>query len=206
MALLADLRDDRTLAVVRAPEVADAAALCSALAAGGIRTVELTFTTPGVLGHLEHAATTLAAGMHLGVGTVRTAQEARAAVNAGAGFLVTPDVNEGVAEAARDLEVPFFLGALTPTEVARAWDLGSTAVKIFPARAFGPGYLKDLHGPFPDLPLLPSGGISDANAREFLTAGAAAVCAGTSVVPPAGVAAGEYDDITTRARAFVAAL
>jgi 2-dehydro-3-deoxyphosphogluconate aldolase/(4S)-4-hydroxy-2-oxoglutarate aldolase len=127
-------------------------------------------------------------------------------VNAGARFLVTPDVNEEVAQAARDLDVPVFLGALTPTEVARAAALGSVAVKIFPARAFGPGYLGDLHGPFPGLPLLPSGGVSEANAIEFLGAGAVAVCAGTSVVPPATVAAGDWTDITTRAARFVAAL
>ena len=80
------------------------------------------------------------------------------------------------------------------------------AVKIFPARAFGPGYLKDLHGPFPGLPLLPSGGVSESNAGEFLGAGAVAVCAGTSVVPPATVAAGDWADITSRAERFVAAL
>lgn len=202
--LLDDLRADRALTVVRAPELPDAAALCRALAAGGIRTVELTFTTPGVLGHLERAATV--AETNLGVGTVRSAAQARDAVNAGARFLVTPDVNEEVAQAARDLDVPVFLGALTPTEVARAAALGSVAVKIFPARVFGPGYLGDLHGPFPGLPLLPSGGVSEANAIEFLGAGAVAVCAGTSVVPPATVAAGDWTDITTRAARFVAAL
>ncbi|SED20313.1 2-dehydro-3-deoxy-phosphogluconate aldolase (plasmid) [Tsukamurella tyrosinosolvens] len=202
--LLDALAADRALTVVRAPELPDAAALCRALAEGGIRTVELTFTTPGVLGHLERAAGV--EGTNLGVGTVRSAAQARDAVNAGARFLVTPDVNEEVAEAARDLGVPVFLGALTPTEVARAAALGSVAVKIFPARAFGPAYLKDLHGPFPGLPLLPSGGVSEANAREFLGAGAIAVCAGTSVVPPDTVAAGDWADITLRAARFVAAL
>ncbi|ADG79600.1 2-dehydro-3-deoxyphosphogluconate aldolase/4-hydroxy-2-oxoglutarate aldolase OS=Tsukamurella paurometabola(strain ATCC 8368 / DSM / CCUG 35730 / CIP 100753/ JCM 10117 / KCTC 9821 / NBRC 16120 / NCIMB 702349 / NCTC 13040) OX=521096 GN=Tpau_3005 PE=3 SV=1 [Tsukamurella paurometabola] len=202
--LLDDLRADRVLTVVRAPDLPDAAALCRALAAGGIRTVELTFTTPGVLDHLERAATVVETC--LGVGTVRTSAQARDAVNAGARFLVTPDVNEDVAQTARDFGIPVFLGALTPTEVARAAALGSVAVKIFPARAFGPGYLKDLHGPFPGLPLLPSGGVSESNAHEFLDAGAVAVCAGTSVVPPATVAAGDWADITTRAARFVAAL
>ncbi|TWS28496.1 MULTISPECIES: bifunctional 4-hydroxy-2-oxoglutarate aldolase/2-dehydro-3-deoxy-phosphogluconate aldolase [Tsukamurella] len=202
--LLDALAADRALTVVRAPDLPDAAALCRALAEGGIRTVELTFTTPDVLGHLERAASV--EGTNLGVGTVRSAAQARDAVNAGARFLVTPDVNEEVAQAARDLGVPVFLGALTPTDVARAAALGSVAVKIFPARAFGPGYLKDLHGPFPGLPLLPSGGVSEANAREFLGAGAVAVCAGTSVVPPDTVAAGDWADITVRAARFVAAL
>ena len=202
--LLDALAADRALTVVRAPELPDAAALCRALAEGGIRTVELTFTTPGVLGHLERAAGV--EGTNLGVGTVRSAAQARDAVNAGARFLVTPDVNEEVAEAARDLGVPVFLGALTPTEVARASALGSVAVKIFPPRAGGPGDHKALHRPVPGQPLLPSGGGRGGQAREFLGAGAIAVCAGTSVVPPDTVAAGDWADITLRAARFVAAL
>lgn len=200
------LRADRALVVVRAPAISDAAALCDALVAGGIRTVELTFTTPGLLGHLERAAAAAGPDVVLGVGTVRTATQARDAVSAGARFLVTPDVNEEVADAARDAGVPVFLGALTPTEVARAVALGSAAVKIFPARAFGPGHLRDLHGPFPNVDLLPSGGVTDGNARDFLAAGAVAVCAGTGVVPPDLVAAGDWTAITERAARFIAAL
>ncbi|MFP5345600.1 MAG: bifunctional 4-hydroxy-2-oxoglutarate aldolase/2-dehydro-3-deoxy-phosphogluconate aldolase, partial [Actinomycetes bacterium] len=111
-----------------------------------------------------------------------------------------------VAKAAASAAVPVFLGAFTPTEVAHAVDLGSEAVKIFPAGQLGPKYLKDLHGPYPDVDLLPSGGIDADNASSFLAAGALAVCAGTSVVPPAGVARGEWNDITRRAREFTAAL
>jgi 2-dehydro-3-deoxyphosphogluconate aldolase/(4S)-4-hydroxy-2-oxoglutarate aldolase len=99
-----------------------------------------------------------------------------------------------------------YLGAFTPTEVAEAMDLGASAVKIFPAGRLGPAYLRDLLGPYPHARLLPSGGVSTDNAAEFLAAGASAVCAGTSVVPPAAVAAGEWDLITDRARAFAAAL
>jgi 2-dehydro-3-deoxyphosphogluconate aldolase/(4S)-4-hydroxy-2-oxoglutarate aldolase len=99
-----------------------------------------------------------------------------------------------------------FLGAFTPTEVAQAVDLGSAAIKIFPAGRLGPKYLSDLHGPYPDVDLLPSGGISADNAAAYLAAGALAVCAGTSVVPPALVAAGSWGEITERARAFAAAL
>jgi 2-dehydro-3-deoxyphosphogluconate aldolase/(4S)-4-hydroxy-2-oxoglutarate aldolase len=102
--------------------------------------------------------------------------------------------------------VPVFLGALTPTEVAQAVDLGCEAVKIFPAGGFGPRYLADLHGPYPDVRFLPSGGINLDNARSYLDAGALAVCAGTGVVPPAQVAAGDWAQITTSARQFVAAL
>jgi 2-dehydro-3-deoxyphosphogluconate aldolase/(4S)-4-hydroxy-2-oxoglutarate aldolase len=201
------LRADRVLSVVRADRIPDAARLCHALAAGGIRTVELTFTTPDVLEHLRSAADAVAgAGVMLGVGTVLSAEQATAAIDAGARFLVTPGIRPEVAAVAVANGVPVFLGALTPTEVAAAVDLGSAAVKIFPAGGFGPKYLSDLHGPYPDVEFLPSGGINPDNARAYLDAGALAVCAGTGVVPPAQVAAGNWDEITARARSFVAAL
>lgn len=201
------LRSDRVLSVVRAERIPDAADLCHALAAGGIRTVELTFTTPGVLDHLRSCADAVARdGIVLGVGTVMTGDQARAAIDAGARFLVTPGLRPAVAEVAAAASVPIFLGALTPTEVAQAVDLGSTAVKIFPASSMGPKYLSDLHGPYPTVELLPSGGINPGNAQGYLDAGALAVCAGTGVVPPAEVAAGNWADITDRARNFVAAI
>ncbi|MFE3107771.1 bifunctional 4-hydroxy-2-oxoglutarate aldolase/2-dehydro-3-deoxy-phosphogluconate aldolase [Kitasatospora indigofera] len=198
----AALAADPVIAVVRAPRIPDAAALCAALAAGGISWVEFTYTTPDVTDHLRKAAT---AGWRVGVGTVLTAEQAAQGVEAGASFLVTPGVRPEVAHAAHAAGVPVVLGALTPTEVARAAELGAAAVKIFPAKAFGPGYFKDLHGPYPGLPLVASGGVNAGNAAEFLAHGALAVCAGTDVVPPAVVAAGDWAEITRRARAFTTA-
>jgi 2-dehydro-3-deoxyphosphogluconate aldolase/(4S)-4-hydroxy-2-oxoglutarate aldolase len=202
--VLAAVRADRALTVVRADHIPDAAQLCRALADGGIRTVELTFTTPDVLDHLAAAAGV--PGVVLGVGTVLTADQARAAIDAGARFLVTPGLRPAVAEVAVAAGVPVLLGAFTPTEVATAVDLGAAAVKIFPAGRLGPKYLSDLRGPYPHVELLPSGGISAENAAAFLAAGATAVCAGTSVVPPAAVARGDWIEITQRARTFAAAL
>jgi 2-dehydro-3-deoxyphosphogluconate aldolase/(4S)-4-hydroxy-2-oxoglutarate aldolase len=202
--LMETLRADRALTVVRAEHLPDAAALCRALAEGGIRTVELTFTTPDVVEHLAKAADV--PGVVLGVGTVLTADQARAAVDAGARYLVTPGLRPAVAEVAAATGVPVLLGAFTPTEVAVAVDLGAAAVKIFPAGRLGPQYLSDLRGPYPHVQLLPSGGVSTANAAAFLAAGATAVCAGTSVVPPAAVARGDWTEITRRAREFAAAL
>lgn len=201
------LAADRTLAVVRAESISDAAQLASALGRGGIRTLELTFTTPNVLEHIRRVVeTSQDHGVMVGVGTVLTAAQAESALDAGAQFLVTPGLRPEVAAVARERGVPFSLGALTPTEVAQAVDLGSEIVKIFPARHVGPGYLKDLLGPFPELKLLPSGGINEQNAAEFLKAGALAVCCGTSVVPPALVAEGGWDEITKRAKKFTASL
>ncbi len=201
------LQADKTLAVVRAERISDASELALALGRGGIRTLELTFTTPNVLEHIRRVADTAEQhGVMVGVGTVLTATQAEAALDAGAQFLVTPGLRPEVAAVAREREIPFSLGALTPTEVAQAVDLGSEIVKIFPARHVGPSYLKDLLGPFPELKLLPSGGINEHNAVEFLKAGALAVCCGTSVVPPALVAEGGWEQITERAKKFTSSL
>lgn len=199
----AGLAAEPVIAVVRASSISDAPALCEALAAGGITCTELTFSTPNVVPHLRTAA---AAGHRIGAGTVLTAAQAREAVEAGVSFLVTPGLRPEVAEVAHEAGIPVVLGALTPTEVAQALDLGTAAVKIFPAKAFGPGYFKDLRGPYPGLPLVASGGVNAGNAADFLAQGALAVCAGTDVVPPDVVAAGGWAEITRRAAAFVAAV
>jgi len=200
---LTTIAADRILAVVRAPRIPDPAELCAALASGGIRAVEFTYTTPNLPDVLAAATASRAPGQHIGAGTVVTADQARAAIGAGAEFLVTPAVRPEVAAVAERHGVPVFLGALTPTEVLQAMDLGAAAVKIFPASAFGPRYLKDLHGPFPDVRLVPSGGVSSANARAFLDHGAFAVCCGTEVVPPATVAAAGHAEIARLAARFV---
>lgn len=202
--LLETLRHDRAIAVVRAPRIDDPAGLCRALAAGGIRAVEFTFTTPGV----DEVIAAAVAGEHdalVGAGTVTDARTAEVAIAAGARFLVTPGLSEGAAEVARDAGVPILLGALSPTEVMRAVELGAAAVKVFPAALVGPGYLRDLRGPFPGVPFVPSGGLDAGNAREWMGAGALAVTAGSSVVSAADIEAAAWDAVTRRARAFSAA-
>ncbi|TCC53917.1 bifunctional 4-hydroxy-2-oxoglutarate aldolase/2-dehydro-3-deoxy-phosphogluconate aldolase [Kribbella capetownensis] len=204
------LRADRVLTVVRAPEIADARDLCAALVAGGIHVVELTYTTPDLPRHLERAASTASeTGAVVGAGTVQTGAQAKRAIDAGAQFLVTPGQGPdaaAIAEAARSAGIPVILGAFTPSEVMTALALGSDAVKIFPAHQLGPKYFKDLNGPFPGVPLVPSGGINAGNARDYLTAGALAVSAGTDVVSPADVAASNWETITAKAQTFCAAI
>lgn len=197
---------DRVLAVVRAPRIPDPAALCAALGEGGIRTVEFTFTTPGVAALLAEAAAARPEGRHVGAGTVLTADQAAEAIDAGAEFLVTPAIRPEVAAVAARRGIPVLMGALTPSEVLQAVDLGAAAVKIFPAAALGPRYLKDLRGPFPHARLVPSGGVDSGNARAFLEHGALAVCAGSEVVPPSVVADGGHAEIARRAARFLAAL
>lgn len=197
---------DRAIAVVRVPVIPDPVELCRALAAGGIRSVEFTFTTPGVDELIRAAADAIGEhGAVIGAGTVVDRDTAQRAIDNGAQFLVTPGLSEEVAEVANAAGVPFLLGAMTPSEVMRAASLGSHAVKIFPAATMGSGFLKDLRGPFPGLRLIPSGGLHAGNAREYIQAGAAAVTAGSSVVGAAEVAAADWAGITARATAFTQA-
>ncbi|MFF2088027.1 bifunctional 4-hydroxy-2-oxoglutarate aldolase/2-dehydro-3-deoxy-phosphogluconate aldolase [Nocardia sp. NPDC058176] len=201
---VAVIRADRALTVVRAPEIPDPAALAEALAGAGIRAVELTFTTPGVLDAIGKASGVPEAV--IGVGTVTTREQAEAAIAVGAQFLVTPALRPEVAEVAVAHSIPVIMGAFTPSEVLAAAEMGAAAVKIFPARALGPAYLKDLLGPFPHLFLIPSGGVNAHNAREFLTAGAIAVTAGTDVVAPADVVGARWSHIGSQAARFVHSL
>lgn len=203
------LRADRALVVVRASRLEDPVALCDALAAGGIRTVELTYTTPGLTDLLAEVSARADDDIVIGAGTVLTADQARAALAGGARFLVTPGLPPEAAEIVAEghaAGAAVVLGALTPTEVLTATTLGADAVKIFPARAVGPRYFSDLRGPFPEVALIPSGGVDEDNAAEFLRAGAIAVTAGTSVVQPADVDEARWEQITTNAARFRAAL
>jgi 2-dehydro-3-deoxyphosphogluconate aldolase/(4S)-4-hydroxy-2-oxoglutarate aldolase len=121
-------------------------------------------------------------------------------------FVVSPAFVPELVAACREEDVPVFLGALTPSEVHAAWAAGATAVKLFPAGVGGPRYLEQLRGPFPDIAFIPSGGIDERSAREYLDAGAVAVYAGSSLAPAALVAAGDHEEIAQRAHAFVASL
>ncbi|WP_169950458.1 bifunctional 4-hydroxy-2-oxoglutarate aldolase/2-dehydro-3-deoxy-phosphogluconate aldolase [Microbispora sp. H11081] len=198
------LAADRVAAVVRGSSVADPAGLAAALAAEGVRCVEFTFTIPGVLDVIASAAS--AEGAVVGAGTVLTADDARAAIDAGARFIVSPGLALDVVEPCHTAGVPFFLGALTPTEVMTAVRAGSAAVKLFPGGLGGPRYLKDLRGPFPEVGFVPSGGITPDTAPEFLAAGALAVFAGSDLVPRSAVETGDLTAVVKRAEAYRAAL
>jgi 2-dehydro-3-deoxyphosphogluconate aldolase / (4S)-4-hydroxy-2-oxoglutarate aldolase len=198
------LREHAALCIVRAERIDDPARLARVLVENAMPMVEVALTTPDALSAIEKARQV--PGAILGAGTVMTAGQARAAVSAGATFLLTPGLRPEVAEEAAAHDVPVVMGALTPTEVAAAIDLGAAAVKIFPAHLYGPRYLTDLQGPLPDVPLVPSGGIDAHNAPAFLAAGALAVSAGTNVAPPDAVATGDWDEIARRARTFMTAL
>jgi 2-dehydro-3-deoxyphosphogluconate aldolase / (4S)-4-hydroxy-2-oxoglutarate aldolase len=193
--LLECLREDRVIAVVRAPRVADPAGLATALAGNGVRCVEFTFTLADVLAAIRASADRDAV---VGAGTVLDPDQAYDAIDAGARFVVAPAVRVDVAAACHELGVPVVLGAFTPTEVRSALEAGAAAVKLFPARIGGPGYVRDLLGPFPDLALVPSGGVGPENMAAYLEAGALAVSLGTSLAPPDAVESGDLDQVALR--------
>ena len=202
--VFAAIEADRVVAVVRAERVADPRGLTEALASAGIRCVEFTFTTSGVLEAIAAAANVPDA--IIGAGTVLTEREARDAVAAGARFVVSPSCIPELGPVSRDLGVPLFLGALSPTEVTTAVAAGATAVKLFPAGLGGPSYLRQLRGPFPDVAFIPSGGVDEGNAAQYLAAGAVAVYAGSNLAPADLVERAEHGEISARVHAFVAAL
>jgi 2-dehydro-3-deoxyphosphogluconate aldolase/(4S)-4-hydroxy-2-oxoglutarate aldolase len=202
--LLAELRARRALCILRAPTIPDPVGLTRTLVEAGLPIVEFAFTTPNAAALIEQSSTV--DGVILGAGTVMTAAQARDAISAGARFLLTPGIRAEVAAEAARHGVPVVLGAMTPTEVALAVDAGSAAVKVFPAGRLGSRYIKDLLGPYPDVPLVVSGGITAGNAAEYLAAGAIAATAGSGVVSPTLAAESRFAEIRVRAAEFVAAV
>lgn len=204
MDLLAELSSRRALCIIRARAIPDPVGLARTLVEAGLPIVEFALTTPEAPRLIEAASTV--DGLILGAGTVMSAQDATDAINAGATFLLTPGLRPAVAEEAVRQRVPVVLGAMTPTEVATAVDLGATAVKVFPAARLGPAYFGDLHGPYPDTPLVATGGLNAENAASFLAGGAIAVTAGSGVVSARLAEESRFTEIATRAREFLAAL
>jgi len=178
---LAQLAALRILAIIRAPSSAAALEIGVAVARGGIGAVEVTFTTPGAADAIA-ALTARLPGVAIGAGTVLDRPTLEAARAAGAAFAVSPHLDLELVAAARELGVPYLPGALTPTEVLAAWRGGATAIKLFPAAQVGPAYLAALRGPFPDVPIVPTGGVDEQNVAAWLAAGAVAVGVGGHLV------------------------
>jgi len=169
---------------------------------GGVNVIEVTFTVPNALEIIERLAARVGEDVILGAGTVLTAEMAASALDAGAQFIVSPSANPATIEMAKSRGVPVFPGALTPTEVITAWQAGGDIIKIFPANVVGPTYLKDLHGPFPDIPFMPTGGVDLNTARSWLENGAVCLGVGGALIDKRLMAEGNFAEITNRARKF----
>jgi 2-dehydro-3-deoxyphosphogluconate aldolase/(4S)-4-hydroxy-2-oxoglutarate aldolase len=186
------------VAVLRARPADQYAPVISALAEGGVRSIELTPSTAGVFELLPGLAEEFGGDVEIGVGTITTTAEAEEALDCGAQFLVTPVTDAGIVDAAVARGIPVFPGGLTPTELLSGWRAGATAVKVFPASTVGPGYISQLRGPFPDIQVIPSGGVAIEDAAAWIGAGALAVSLGGPLLGDA-FQGGELTGLTARA-------
>lgn len=201
---VAAFREARASAIVRTSRQEDARSAMNAAIRAGFRVCEFTLTVPGALDLIREFAGR--DGVMVGAGTVLTAEEARAAVDAGAAFLVSPVVDEDVIAAAARLGVAMMPGCSTPTEMLRAHRAGAPLQKLFPAPGIGPAWVAQTLGPMPFLRIVPTAGVTLESAAAYLRAGAFAVGFVNTLFDPADIAAGRYDAIESRARAMLDAV
>ncbi len=191
------------VAIIRLKDAGQVGDLVGALMDGGVRAMEITMTVPGAVELIRQIAPTLPADFRLGAGTVVDGDTTKACIDAGASFIVSPVLRRDVLAACRAQNVPAMPGCLSPTEILDAWDAGADIVKVFPATALGPGYLRDLRGPLPQLKLMPTGGVTVENAADWIRAGAVAVGVGSALTDPAAIAARDYARIAAMAKRLI---
>lgn len=172
----------------------------------GLSALEVTMNTPDAAGIVSRCRSEVPPGKLLGMGTIRNVAEAEIALAAGAMFLVTPNTDPRVIELAKSRKIPVIAGAFTPTEVYTAWSAGADLVKVFPCSAVGPGYLRELRGPFEQIPLVAVGGVNLNNVGDFFTAGAVGVGVGNSLFGQAALAERDLRALATNIGRFLAAL
>ena len=202
-ACLRRITETGIVAVIRADDGQRLADVAEALLAGGVEVMEVTFTVPGAARVIEQVADRIGDKIVLGAGTVLDAETARVAMLAGADFFVSPCVREDVIQICQRYDKAVLPGALTPTEVLAAWEMGADIVKVFPSDAMGPSYLKALHGPLPQVQLMPTGGVSLDTATDYLAAGACALGVGSTLVNSQNVRDGDFAGIQSKAEQFV---
>ena len=192
------------VAVIRIKEPRRLRAVVEALASGGLTALEVTMTVPGAVDLIAELAPTMPPGFLLGAGTVTDADTVRRVVDAGACFVVSPVFRRSVIEACHARDVAVMPGCFSPTEILEAWEAGADIVKVFPATALGPGYIKDVRGPLPQVKLMPTGGVTLDNAGDWIRAGAVAVGVGTALTDAKAIAAGDYATLRANAERIVA--
>jgi len=203
-AVLKRLQETGLVPVLRADSVEKAIALAEAVAAGGVDVLEVTMTVPGAVEVIEWLVKERPEIL-VGAGTVLDPETAERCIGAGAKFVVSPALNLKTIALCRRVSVAVLPGALTPTEIVTAWEAGADVVKVFPAGAMGgASYLKSLKGPLPQIEMIPTGGVSLANAKEFLEAGAFALGVGSDLVDAKAMAAGKPEVVAETARKYLA--
>lgn len=190
------------IAVVRAPDPAGLVDVVRALADGGVMVAEVTFTIPNAIDVIREVSRQLGDRVLLGAGTVLDTETARAAILAGADFVVSPALNLDVIRLCRRYDKLVMPGAFTPTEILTAWEAGADIVKVFPADIVGPAFFKAVRGPLPQIKLMPTGGVDLNTASEFLKAGAVCLGVGSQLVDPKLIAAKDYAALTALAKKY----
>jgi 2-dehydro-3-deoxyphosphogluconate aldolase / (4S)-4-hydroxy-2-oxoglutarate aldolase len=191
------------VAVVRAPDPKGLVDVIRALSAGGITVAEVTLTVPNALDVIRETKRALGDSILLGAGTVLDSETCRAAMLAGAEFIVSPTVNLDVIRLCKRYDTLVMPGAFTPTEILTAWEAGADIVKVFPADVVGPAFFKAMRGPLPQIRLMPTGGVDLNSAADFLRAGACCLGVGGQLVDPKLVALGDFDQLRERAAKYV---
>ena len=198
------IEEHGVVAVIRLEDPAVLRSVVDALAAGGVRVLEVTMTVPHAVALIREIAPTLPPDVVIGAGTVLDPATAREAIDAGARFVVAPVFRRAVMDECHHHDVAALPGCFTPTEILDAWDAGADIVKVFPATSLGPTFVKDVRAPLPQIKLMPTGGVSLENAGDWLRAGAVAVGVGSALVDRHAVAARDFSSITRRAERLVA--
>ena len=203
-AVTAALERSGVVAVIRMKDAAKVQAVVDAIAEGGVRAIEVTMTVPGAIDLIRSLAPRMPAGFLLGAGTVLDPETAARVIDAGAQFIVSPVFRRSLIEACHERQVPVTPGCFTPTEILDAWDAGADIIKVFPATALGPGYIKDVRAPLPQVKLMPTGGVTVDNAGDWIKAGAVAVGVGAALLDTKAIEAGDYAALRARAERIVA--
>ena len=198
--------DTGAVAVLRIPDPAQVMPVFDALKDGGVKCIEITMSTPHAIEVIAELSKTVPEDIALGVGTVLDPETARAAILAGAEFVVAPTTNFDVIRMCQRYDKVVMPGAFTPTEILAAWEAGADVVKVFPGSIGGPEYLKAIKGPLPQIALLPTGGVSVENAAEFIEAGAIAVGIGGKLIDKQAMAEGKFEIIQEKARKLVTSI
>ncbi|MEJ2158349.1 MAG: hypothetical protein P8X96_23730 [Desulfobacteraceae bacterium] len=170
---------------------------------GGLQAIEVTYNTVHALEMVAEQIPRVPKGRYLGMGTVRNLEEATQAADAGAMFLVSPNTDTAVIEFANNRRIPIVAGAFTPTEVYTAWSAGADMIKVFPCAPMGPGYIRELLGPYDRIPLVAVGGVTPGNASAYLLAGASAVGVGSSLFGKDAISRQRPEEITDNVKRFI---
>lgn len=201
------IKEHPIVAVIREATPEKILPIVNALYEGGVKVLEITTETPKVMAMIEKVADELGDKVLVGAGTVLDPETARAAILAGSKFIVSPSLNPETIKMTKRYGVVSVPGALTPTEIVTALEHGADMVKVFPVNAFGPGYIKNIHGPFPHIPLMVTGGINTANVNDYIKSGALAVGVGSNLVNPKYLNSEEdYQIITSKALQYTLGL